>query len=307
MTDYSDWIGRSRVQTAVLEPEMARRYAAAMGASLDVTASFPPLGHWAYFNDAVDPADLGADGHPRRGLFLPPIAQPRRMFAASSLRFEAPLLVGETAELGTTIADIRHRSGRSGELVLMDVLRELTQEGVLRLTETQTIAYREAGEATPAVVDTGAAGEGELWRPTAVDLFRFSAATYNGHRIHYDQTYARNEEGYPDLVVHGPFTAAKLFDLAARTAGAPLRSFSFRAMAPLFVNQSVRLRAGDEPGAVVAVRGDGQVAMSARYVGGRGRQADVRAETAPPEEPEAHAKGGPQRHRREEQTRSREE
>lgn len=265
MTDYSDWIGRTRLQTAVLEPEIARRYAAAMGASLDVEAAFPPLGHWAYFNDAVAPADLGPDGHPRRGVFLPPIVQPRRMFASSALRFEAPLVLGETAELGTTIADIRHRSGRTGDLVLMDVLRELTQAGRLRITETQTIVYREAGEATPAVDDIGAGGQGELWTPGAVDLFRFSAGTYNGHRIHYDQAYARGEEGYPDLVVHGPFTAAKLFDLATRKAGAPLTGFSFRAMSPLFVSQPVRLRAGEAANTVVAVRCDGQVAMSATW------------------------------------------
>jgi 3-methylfumaryl-CoA hydratase len=147
----------------------------------------------------------------------------------------------------------------------MDQRRELSQGGALKLTETQTIVYREAGEPTPAVADTGAGGAGELWRPTTVDLFRYSAATYNGHRIHYDQAYARDEEGYPGLVVHGPFTAAKLFDLATRTAGRPLKSFSFRAQAPLFVNQPVRLRAGDAPGAVVAVRCDGQVAMSAAF------------------------------------------
>jgi 3-methylfumaryl-CoA hydratase len=98
-----------------------------------------------------------------------------------------------------------------------------------------------------------------------VDLFRFSAATYNSHRIHYDQAYARGEEGYPELVVHGPFTAAKLCGLAQRLAGKPLTSFSFRAQAPLFVNQPIRLRAGDEAGSVVAVRCDGEVAMSAQF------------------------------------------
>ncbi len=192
MTDEIEaWIGRPRTQLAMLEPELAVRYAAAMGASLDVAADFPPLGHWAYFNDAVAPAELGPDGHPRRGLFLPPIALPRRMFASSVLRFESPLDAGRAGRARPRpIADIRRRSGRqSGELMLVDQRRELTQDGALRLTETQTIVYREAGEPTPAVVDTGAGGEGELWRPTAVDLFRYSAATYNGHRIHYDQAY----------------------------------------------------------------------------------------------------------------------
>ena len=263
--DLTDWIGRARTQSAVLDPEIAQRYAAAMGASLDVEATFPPLGHWAFFNDAATPANLGPDGHPRRGLFLPPVALPRRMFASATFRFEAPLELGARAELGSTIADIRRRSGRTGELVLVDVLRELTQAGRLKLTETQTIVYREAGEAMRAVADTGAGGEGELWIPNPVDLFRYSAATFNGHRIHYDQTYVREEEGYPDLVVHGPFTAARLFDLATRQAGAPLKAFSFRALAPLFVNQPIWLRAGAEPDTVVAVRCDGASAMSATF------------------------------------------
>jgi 3-methylfumaryl-CoA hydratase len=266
MTDELEgWIGRSRTQDAVLDPEVARRFAAAVGASLDVERAFPPLGHWAYFNDAVSPADIGPDGHPRRGLFLPPVPLPRRMFASSELTFEAPLALGGAARLTSTITDIRRRSGRTGDLVLMDQRRELTQGSELKLTETQTIVFREAGEPTPAVADTGAGGAGEAWRPGVVDLFRFSAATYNSHRIHHDNGYATAEEGYPGLVVHGPFTASRLFDLATRTAGAPLRGFSFRAMAPLFVDQPVTLRVGDEPGAVIAVRCDGATAMSATF------------------------------------------
>jgi 3-methylfumaryl-CoA hydratase len=263
--DLSAWIGRTRTDAATLDPELARRYAAAMGEPLDVAASFPPLGHWAYFNDAVEPSELGPDGHPKRGRFLPPVALPRRMFASATFAFSAPLTLGAPTELTQTIADVRQRSGRTGELVLVDVERRLSQAGALRLTETQTLVYREAGEATPAVADTGAGGEGELWRPTVVDLFRYSAATYNGHRIHYDQAYVRNEEGYPDLVVHGPFTAAKLCGLAQRLAGGALASFSFRAMAPLFVNQPVRLRAGAEPNTVEAIRCDGAVAVAATF------------------------------------------
>ena len=265
MTELTDWIGRTRSDAAVLDPEFARRYAAAMGAGLDVEAQFPPLGHWAYFNDAVEPAELGPDGHPKRGRFLPPVELPRRMFASATFALAAPLTLGRPAQLDQTIADVRQRSGRTGSLVLVDVERRLSQAGVLKLTETQTIVYREASEATPAVVDTGAGGEGDLWQPSTIDLFRYSAATYNGHRIHYDQSYVREEEGYPDLVVHGPFTAAKLCELAARLAGAPLKAFSFRALAPLFVNQAVRLRHGDEPNSVIAVRCDGQTAVTATF------------------------------------------
>jgi 3-methylfumaryl-CoA hydratase len=265
MTDLAEWIGRTRSDTQTLDPESARRFAAALGVNLDVTAHFPALGHWAYFNDAVQPSGLGPDGHPKRGGFLPPVELPRRMFASATLTFAAPLQLGEPAQLDQRIADVRQRSGRTGALVLVDVERRLSQAGALALTETQTIVYRGAGEATPAVVDTGTGGDGELWAPNTVDLFRYSAATYNSHRIHYDQRYVRDDEGYPDLVVHGPFTAAKLCDLATRLAGAPLKTFSFRALAPLFVNQPVRLRHGDEPNSVIAVRCDGQTALSATF------------------------------------------
>jgi len=135
----------------------------------------------------------------------------------------------------------------------------------MRLVERQTIVYREAGDATAPVAVRADVAEGELWTPSRVDLFRFSAATFNSHRIHYDLPYAKGEEGYPDLVVHGPFTAAKLCGLAQRLAGAALASFSFRAMAPLFVDQPVRLRKGEAQGAVAAFRCDGETAMTASF------------------------------------------
>jgi 3-methylfumaryl-CoA hydratase len=230
-----------------------------------VETSPPPLGHWAYFNDAVAPSQIGPDGHPKRGGFLPPVELPRRMFASATFQFAAPLTLSAPAELTQTIADIRERSGRTGALVLVDVERRLSQAGALKLTETQTIVYREAGEPTPPVPETGAGGEGELWSPNTVDLFRYSAATFNSHRIHYDRNYTQGEEGYPDLVVQGPLTAAKLCDLATRIAGARLTAFSFRALAPLFVSQPVRLRAGDDLNTVVAVRCDGQIAVAATF------------------------------------------
>ena len=255
-----DWIGRREVRHQVLDVESLRRYAAAVGSDLNVERTPPPLGHWAYFNEVVGPEGIGEDGHPRRGGFLPPVTLPRRMFAQAELEFAAPLRLSEAAELHMQIADVRRRSGRSGELVLVEVDRRLEQAGVVRLTERQTIVYREAGEATPAVVPTLEPAP-EDWRPTRPDLMRFSAATFNSHRIHYDAPNAREVEGYPALVVHGPFTAAKLFALATKAAGGPLKSFSFRAMAPLFLGQPIRLSATDV--GVEAVRCDGATAMAA--------------------------------------------
>ena len=112
MTNLADWIGHARTDTAVLDPEIARQFAAAIGADLDVAAHFPPLGHWAYFNDAVGPLELGLDGHPKRGGFLPPVELPRRMFASAALRFEAPLALGDAAELTQTIRSEERRVGK---------------------------------------------------------------------------------------------------------------------------------------------------------------------------------------------------
>jgi 3-methylfumaryl-CoA hydratase len=261
---WRGWIGRAETRRQVLDPEIARRYAAAVGSDLDIERAFPPLGHWAYFVDVAGPDGLGPDGHPKRGGdgLMPPITLPRRMFAAGSLEFVEPLALGQAVELNLTIADVRHRAGRSGDLVFVEVDRALTQAGRARIQERQTIVYRDAGGPTPPVLPAVEPPvSDETWTPTTADLFRFSAATFNSHRIHYDLPYAMEEEGYPGLVVHGPFTAAKLFALAASRG--PVRHFAFQAKAPLFASQPVVLRMSEEGRAVEALRVDAIVAMTA--------------------------------------------
>jgi 3-methylfumaryl-CoA hydratase len=261
---WRGWIGRAETRRQGLDPEIARRYAAAVGSDLDVDRAFPPLGHWAYFVDVAGPQGLGPDGHPKRGGdgLTPPITLPRRMFAAGDLVFVEPLALDQDAQLGLRIADVRHRSGRSGDLVFVVVDRTLSQAGRLRIQERQTIVYRDAGDPTPPVVPAADPPIGdETWTPTAVDLFRYSAATFNSHRIHYDRPYAMAEEGYPGLVVHGPFTASKLYAFAS--ARGPIRRFTFQARAPLFEGQAIGLRAGEGLGQVEAMRCDGAVAMAA--------------------------------------------
>ena len=264
---WRDHIGRNEVRRQIIDAETLRRFAAAVGADLDVERRAPPLAHWAFFLDVVGPGDIGPDGHPRRGRgIMPAITLPRRMFASAVLRFGEPLVLGRAAELSLTVADVRRRVGKTGELVFVEVDRVLTQDGRERVNERQTIVYRAAGEATPAIApaDLPARPGEELWAPSPVDLFRFSAVTFNSHRIHYDQAYARDKEGYPGLVVHGPFTAVKLAALAARDhADKPMTAFSFRAMSPLFAGQPIRLAPGETPGDVEAIRCDGATAMAA--------------------------------------------
>lgn len=259
-------VGRQEVRRQRLDVEAMRRFSAAQGAGLDVADETPPLGHWAYFLETVAPAGIGPDGHPRRGGLLPPVRLPRRMFASAEMSFLAPLTLDAEAELEMTVADVRHRAGKSGDLVFVEVDRVIRQAGEARVSERQTIVYRGAGERVPPIEPTNLPPHrnARVWNPTPVDLFRFSAVTFNSHRIHYDLPYATGEEGYPGLVVHGPFTAAKLFALAQERDGGPIRAFSFRAVAPLFCGQPIYLAPGAEPGEVQAIRVDGAVAMSAK-------------------------------------------
>jgi len=268
--DIEAWrghIGRTETRRQIIDAETLRRYAAAIGADLDVEAKAPPLAHWAFFLEVVGPDQIGPDGHPRRGRgIMPNVTLPRRMFASATMHLGAPLTIGREANLTLTVADVKHRVGKTGELVFVEVDRVLTQDGRDCVAERQTIVYRGAGEATAAIqpADLPARAGEDIWAPTTVDLFRFSAVTFNSHRIHYDQAYARDEEGYPGLVVHGPFTAVRLAALAARDyPGAAMKSFSFRAVSPLFVGQPIRLAPGETPGEVEATRCDGALAMTA--------------------------------------------
>ena len=259
-------IGRRRDLTQRLDASSLLRFAVATG--WDGDSQPPPLVHWAFFHEVAHDSDLGADGHPRPGGFLPFAPElPRRMFASAVLRFERPLVLDAPAEMALEVTDVRHKQGREGDLLFVEVSRTIVQSGAPCVRETQTLVYRPALAAAPSPLpapapDAFATPEvGELWRPGRVNLFRFSAATFNGHRIHYDRRYAVEVEGYPDLVVHGPFLAARLAALAARPG--PLASFEFRAGAPCFVDQPIRL-AQVAPGELQAIRCDGVVCVTAR-------------------------------------------
>ena len=260
VAEWQTSVGRKETLHQRLEIESLRRYALAVGSDDDVERVMPPLAHWAFFLPAPGDGEIGEDGHPRRGGFLPAITLPRRMFAASAIRFEAPLLLGEEAVQASTVALVTPKSGRSGDLVFVEVERVLSQQGVVRVAERQSYVYRGDGEPAAMPVPAGEIA-GEPWQPGPANLFRFSAATFNGHRIHYDVPYATGVEGYPALVVHGPFTAAKLAGFAGRRGA--LAGFSFRAQAPLFLGPPIYLQqAGEDE--VHAVRCDGATAMAAK-------------------------------------------
>lgn len=244
---YDAWIGRTETRQDVIAPAPLRGLAALLDRDPDEWAEgpAPPLAHWLYFLPTARQSELGADGHPKRGGFLPPIEAPRRMWAGGRLTFHAPLRLGAMAERVSTIAAVSQKQGASGEMVFVTVRHEVSADGELVIIEEQDIVYRQAGGA----IVSGAMEARTPLRVREVNadetmLFRFSALTFNAHRIHYDKPYAHDVEGYPNLVVQGPLIATWLMHHHVEAAGSP-RSFSFRSAAPLFAGSGVRLCAGE--------------------------------------------------------------
>ncbi|GAB5450388.1 MAG: MaoC family dehydratase N-terminal domain-containing protein [Halioglobus sp.] len=233
------WIGREATVVDTVTLSRAEQLAATLGYSqgrLEQGSELPPGWHWLYFLEAAPAQTIAVDGHPEKGGFLPPVALPRRMWAGSRLRFLAPLRVGDTAQRKTTISDIRQRQGRSGELVFVTLRHEILRGRELLLEEEQDIVYR--GPARTATPDSEKPFENGPWsRTVEVDpvlLFRYSALTFNAHRIHYDRNYAVGVEEYAGLVVQGPLSATLLLDLLHREMpAATLRAFRFRGLRPL--------------------------------------------------------------------------
>lgn len=265
VAQWQAFIGKRKVQHADADAEVLRRFALASGIDADVERQAPALSHWALFFDTVADDRIGTDGHPKRGDFLPDVHLPRRMFASSDMQFHAPIVLGAKTQCVSTITSVSHKGGRSGDLVFVKVLREVSQDTRLCVTEEQTIVYRPAGDPIAPIAETRLTlPQHETWTPGPVQLFRFSAVTFNSHRIHYDLPYAQEQEGYPALVVHGPFTAVRLLDHACRTANRTAQKFSFRGIAPLFVSQPIHLSSGESADEYVATRCDGATAMTAK-------------------------------------------
>jgi 3-methylfumaryl-CoA hydratase len=256
--NLNDWIGRHELAQDTVTPTPV----AALSATLDLDSArpqegvmLPPLWHWLYFLPLYKQSEIGADGHAKRGGFLPPVPLPRRMWAASQLAFHVPILVGDRLTRTSTIDAIREKSGRTGRLVFVRVKHEICRNNDQRiaLTEFHDIVYRDAPRSLAAGVTAGepaaeaAAPERaptdadweRIWQPDDMLLFRYSALTFNAHRIHYDRRYVTEAEGYPGLVVHGPLIATLLLDLVRRErSDATVIAFEFRAIRPTFDLQS---------------------------------------------------------------------
>lgn len=268
------WIGREETVHDVATLDLARKLHATLDRPSPVPSvgePLPLLAHFCLTQPAVATGSLGRDGHPPKGGFLPPIPFPRRMWAGGRLKFSRPLLVGDEITRTSRIVDMKFREGRSGALWFVTVQHRLETGGTLILEEEQDIVYRDAPTGPMPLPGGEPAQKGEVQRHVEVSsvlLFRYSALTFNGHRIHYDRTYAVEVEHYPGLVVHGPLQATLLANLAAELAGKLPKSFEFRSTSPLFDLHPVVLNA-TQNGDVIdlwTARPGGPVAMAAKAV-----------------------------------------
>ncbi|MEV4152898.1 MaoC family dehydratase N-terminal domain-containing protein [Nocardia salmonicida] len=263
----STWKPHLETTTELLDPAPVAALAALLDDGLPTPEPgdpLPPLWHWVALPRWAASGILGADGHPRRGSFLPPVDLPRRMFAGGEIRFHAPLLVGSTVRREAEVISVSEKKGRSGALVVVDVqIRLFNATDQLAVEETQNLIYREAAPTPdqsvvlPQPEHTVPATplhrtENNAWelRTDPSLLARFSAATANAHRIHYDWPYATAVEGYPGLVVHGPLQAIALAEVHRLMGGSPARELRHRGRAPLFCGQHARLLATDVPDGV---------------------------------------------------------
>ena len=248
------WVGRkeSRTDTITAWP------VAALSATLDRKDpeprpgdALPPGWHWLYFLEAKPASELGPDGHPKRGGFLPPVPLPRRMWAGGRIEFARPLHIGDAIRRDSEIVAVETKHGRSGDLVFVTVRHTISAGGEAAVREEHDIVYRDAAKPGEPPPQAKAAPANAVWQRSLLGdpvlLFRYSALTFNGHRIHYDLDYVRNEEHYPGLIVHGPLQTTLLLDLCRRHEQRPVQRLEYRALHPVFHTE--RFTVNGNPGA----------------------------------------------------------
>ena len=269
--DLRRWIGRREEASECATADLVRRFRATFDddpGDVSPGAAAPRMLHWCLAQPAAPTGALGPDGHPARGGFLPPVPLPRRMWAGGSLSFTGDIAVEDEVRRVSTVTDVAVKHGRSGPLCFVVVGHEIWSGARLVLHEVQDIVYRAAGRTTTPAPGFSAAPEGRHRRTANTSplmLFRYSALTFNGHRIHYDHPYVTQVEGYPGLVVHGPLQATWLLRLATDIHGTPPARFTFRGQSPVFDDAPLMLHAQEtgEGLSLWTARPGGPVAMSA--------------------------------------------
>ena len=242
--DFSQWIGKQKVTHDVISAQLTKRIATIFGEDCPHEGqALPHLWHWAFFQDPLIESSLGKDGHPARGMFLPPAEDRNRMWAGGRVCFFQPLIIGKSAKCSSTIKAIKEKQGKTGSLLFVTVEHQYFQEGELCLSEEQDIVYREP---SPPKLENNLPLPVLTWnetiQPTPVMLFRYSAVTFNGHRIHYDHPYATEQEGYPGLVVHGPMIATLiLHSFIKKNPQCSPTNFAYRGLRPLIADTSFHI------------------------------------------------------------------
>jgi len=258
--DFSGWIGRSITRDDIATPRLIAEYRATMAPFIfepsDPSQCAPGL-HWGLAPATQGYDGCAPDGSEARGTFLPPIPLPRRMWAGGSIETLQPIRAGQAVQRVSTITDIKSRDGKTGPLFLLSVRHDFIADSSLLVRERQDLVFRDAASRLVLPAEQGA-GTGSDWTVQASPLllFRFSAFTFNGHRIHYDAPYAE-EEGYPGLVVHGPMQAAMMLNLASVKLGHVPRRFDYRCVAPLIAGPAFGVNFDEATSSVRVIRHDG--------------------------------------------------
>lgn len=278
LANIEDWKGRQHIAQEIIETWPLNGLASLIDGRSDIPAvgaqgAVHPCGHWLYFVPAVPQQEIDLDGHPKRGSFIPPLPQSRRMWAKSVITFHHDLQVGAQVDKTATISSIETKTGKSGELVFLGINNKYVQEGRLLREEDQTVVYRDHQDYDDDIFTLKAKPNADWSVPeqlNAAELFRYSAVTFNSHRIHYDADYTRNVEKYPAIIVQGQLIATLVLNHALAAAGVTrCRQFTFKAVKPLFLDRLFLiegLRIGDDKIEAWAREEDGRVNMLAEII-----------------------------------------
>ncbi len=251
--NYKEWIGKSKDQSDTMAPEQLQRFEALMDRQTgDVRAgtTLPPCAHWVYFTPIERQSDIADDGHAKKGDFLPPVDLPVRMWAGGKILFKKPLKTGNPADKKSTIVKIDEKEGTSGKLCFVTVRHQISASGSVAVDEEQQIVYREKSEEGAHPIRTKPMDIDFDWKKnrllTSAELFRYSALTFNGHKIHYDYPYTHEKEGYPNLVVHGPFLLTLMLNaFKSKSDGKVIEEVEYRAAGPIYLGEEITITSKD--------------------------------------------------------------
>ena len=272
---YEEWIGKSKDQSDSMAPEQLQRFEAMMDrdpSEVQAGTTLPPCAHWIYFTPMERQSDIADDGHAKKGSFLPPVDLPKRMWAGGKIQFKKPLKTGIPADKKSTIVKIEEKEGTSGKLCFVTVRHQISASGAVAVDEEQQIVYREASEEGAHPIRTKPMDIDFDWKKsrvlTSAELFRYSALTFNGHKIHYDFPYTTDQEGYPNLIVHGPLLLTLLLNaFKSKSDGKVIEEVDYKSVGPIYLGEELTITSKDVDNTKVEMRvlgPDNKIAMMAR-------------------------------------------